>query len=417
MQQQAKTNEPLISVRNISKKYCRSLRHSLWYGVKDIANELLFYQSVNKNSLRAEEFWALQNISFDLKQGESLAVIGTNGAGKSTLLKLLYGLIKPDKGEIHINGSIGAMIELGTGLDPILTGRENIYIRAALFGINRKEVESVFEEIVDFAGLGDFIDTPIQFYSSGMISRLAFAVTAHLKSDILLVDEVLAVGDINFQRKCINHMLNYIASGGSLLLVSHTPNHIHSVCQRGILLENGQNTFSGTAVEVLDYYLEKQNSKIHANIHSPNDDLADDNSLVKIEKVEVKALTGEKIQSGEEVELTLTYYSKKELENVLWGFSIWSSDNQICITNGFNTTPVKLKIGMHTLNCVIPNLPLTSGKYLIKTMIIEKSSVQPFAVTGWQDSPHTITVHSEVTLIKNVQLALKQLVEIKVEWK
>src|SRR5882724_5600127 len=261
---QSATDAPLVSVRNLSKKYCKTLRRSLWYGVKDMMSELLVFRSRQTQVLRPDEFWALQDISFELRRGESLAIIGANGAGKSTLLKLIYGLIRPDAGEIHIRGNLGAMIELSAGFDQVLTGRENIYIRAALLGMSKEQVEPIIEAMIDFAGLRDFIDTPVQFYSTGMVSRLAYSIASHLSSDLLVVDEVLAVGDITFQRKCVNNMLQYLSRGGSLILVSHSHSQIHSLCKRGIVLENGRVVFEGSSIEALDRYVERQHAKLKA---------------------------------------------------------------------------------------------------------------------------------------------------------
>jgi lipopolysaccharide transport system ATP-binding protein len=413
----SKTDEPLISVRNVSKKFCKNLRSSLWYGVKDIAKEMLVRRSDNSVGLRPSEFWALRDVSFDLRRGESLAIIGANGAGKSTLLKLIYGLIRPDTGHIHIRGNLGAMIELGAGLDPVLTGRENIYIRAALLGLKKEQIEPLMDLIIDFAGLQDFIDTPVQFYSSGMVSRLAYAATAYLKSDVLLVDEVLAVGDIDFQRKCINNMLQYISNGGSLILVSHSPSHIHSVCRRGILLESGHITFTGTAIETLDNYFEKENKRLTTNDDASTELSLNEERPVAIESVKIEPTNGDAIQENDEVHLTVSYRSLKEIENVVWGFSIWTNDNFVCITGNYNTAQTTLKQGAGVLYCTIPRLPLTAGTYSLKVAIVENSSIQPLALWGWYNAPTQFIVQSQTDIIKNVQSMMKQLVTIDVEWK
>ena len=190
-------------------------------------------------------------MSFELRWGEPLAIIGDNGAGKITLLKLLNGLIKPDTGVIRILWRLGALIELGVGL-------ENIFLRAVLLGVSRAQVRPLLQAIVDFTGMGEAIEMRVQFYSSGMVSRLAYAVAAHLHPDVLLVNEVLAVGDFDFQRKCIQHMMGYLAAGGSLILVSHQAHHVQAVCQRSLMLEKGRVTFAGTATEALDYYFAQQ---------------------------------------------------------------------------------------------------------------------------------------------------------------
>ena len=189
-------DEVLVKVEGVSKKFCRDLKRSLWYGMKDISSELF---GIHQNGqLRKNEFWAVNDVNFELKRGECLGLIGHNGAGKSTLLKMLNGLIKPDKGTITMQGRIGALIELGAGFNPILTGRENIYNNGAVLGFSKKEIDEKFDAIVDFAEIDEFIDTPVQNYSSGMKVRLGFAVAAQMEPDVLIIDEVLAVGDIGF---------------------------------------------------------------------------------------------------------------------------------------------------------------------------------------------------------------------------
>ncbi|MGH6820931.1 MAG: ABC transporter ATP-binding protein, partial [Methylocella sp.] len=187
------TDEVLVKAEGVSKKFCCSLKRSLWYGVQDVATEVLGREG-NHAELRKNEFWAVQDVSFELKRGECLGLIGPNGAGKSTLLRMLNGLIRPDKGRITMKGRIGALIDLGLGFNPILTGRENVYINGSLLGFSKKEIDHKFDAIVDFAEIGEFIHTPVQNYSSGMKLRLGFAVCAQMEPDVLIIDEVLAVG-------------------------------------------------------------------------------------------------------------------------------------------------------------------------------------------------------------------------------
>ena len=411
------SNIPIIEVDNVSKKYAKTLRSSLWYGIKDIGSELLIRRSGPTNvSLRSDEFWSLQNVSFELMKGQSIAIIGDNGAGKSTLLKLIYGLIRPDSGRIVLRGKVGAIIELGAGLDPVLTGRENIYLKAALFGYSKNEVNSMLDQIIDFAGVGDFIDTPVQFYSSGMSSRLAFAVTTHLKPDILLVDEVLAVGDMDFQRKCINHMLNYISSGGSIILVSHNPNHIQAVCQRGILLENGVNSFEGTSIETLDRYFKNQLSKISFNKTTTNDNNLRERKSMIIEEVILEPIQGETIQSNQDCRLKVKYVTTKSFENISWGLSIWTHDNIVNISGNYDLTPRTIKAEEGELSCLIPKLPLAPGTYLLKIAIGELDSLQPLALMGWQDSPLEFKVEVEPNFLNNILYLDNQLMTINVQW-
>ncbi|HIP72872.1 MAG TPA: ABC transporter ATP-binding protein, partial [Anaerolineae bacterium] len=190
----------LVNVENVSKKFCRNLKRSLWYGVKDVGAEM-FGRGSERIELRSQEFWAVKDVSFQLKRGETLGLIGHNGAGKTTMLRMLNGLIKPDTGRITVRGRIQALIALGAGFNPVLTGRENIYVNASVLGISKAETDRRFDQIVDFSGIEEFIDTPVQSYSSGMVVRLGFSIAAHLEPDILLVDEVLAVGDLAFKTK------------------------------------------------------------------------------------------------------------------------------------------------------------------------------------------------------------------------
>jgi lipopolysaccharide transport system ATP-binding protein len=245
-------SEPLIQVESVSKKFCRSLKRSLWYGMQDISMELL--GQARKPDLRENEFWAVDDVSFELHRGECLGLIGHNGAGKSTLLKMLNGLIKPDKGQITMKGRVGALIELGTGFNPILTGRENIYNNGAVLGFTQKEINEKFDSIVEFAEIGDFLDTPVQNYSSGMRIRLGFAVAAHMEPDVLLIDEVLAVGDLRFILKSFN-LIDRLVERCSVIFVSHSMQNISRMCNRILLMEHGREKYFGRDVsEGIDQY-------------------------------------------------------------------------------------------------------------------------------------------------------------------
>jgi len=247
-------SEPLVKVENLSKKFCRGLKRSLWYGILDIASELTGRRK-SRPKLRKDEFWALKDIDFEIHKGELVGLIGANGAGKTTLLKLLSGLVKPDEGKITIRGKIQALIALGAGFNPVLTGRENIYINGAVLGFSKKEMDELLEEIMDFAEMKEFIDMPVRSYSSGMHVRLGFAVAVNLKPDILIVDEVLAVGDASFRRKARNKMMELLHSGISVLFVSHNMALISSLTSRCIYLDKGRVVSSGPSDKVTSLYL------------------------------------------------------------------------------------------------------------------------------------------------------------------
>lgn len=407
---------PAVTVRNLSKKFCTHFRTSLWYGLRDIVAEAWPAPRPQDKPLRRHEFWSLRDVSFELRRGEALAIIGDNGAGKSTLLKLLNGLIKPDAGSVRMRGQVGALIELGAGLDPVLSGRENIFVRAALLGYSRARTLPLLPAIIEFTGLGEAIEMPVQFYSSGMVSRLAYAVAAHFHPDVLLVDEVLAVGDIDFQRKCINHMLSYLASGGSLILVSHQPHHIQSVCQRGIVLEKGQLCFTGSAIEALDYYFTQQLLARPANEASGPAGLA----LSEARPVAITdvALAGPNapVQAGDTLHMSINYQSIRTIENVGWGFFIYTADGSVCITGAHQPHPFVLQVGAHTLTCRLPHLPLTAGEYQVRATIFQFEGLHPLALWGWEDAPTRLHIEAAPSVSKNIQNMVQQLITIDVEW-
>ena len=243
---------PIIEVNHISKKYRIGEKQS-YYSFRDTLTDLAkspFRKKANKS-----EFWALKDVSFKVMPGEVIGIIGRNGAGKSTLLKILSRITPPTTGEVILRGRGASLLEVGTGFHPELTGRENIYLNGAILGMKRGEINDKFNEIVEFAEISKFLDTPVKFYSSGMYMRLAFAIAAHLEPEILLVDEVLAVGDVQFQKKCLGKMSEVSKQGRTILFVSHNMIAIQNLCSKAVLLENGAITYSGTARDTVKKYL------------------------------------------------------------------------------------------------------------------------------------------------------------------
>ena len=238
-------DEVLIKDDNVSKKFCRDLKRSLWYWVQDIMSEATARKY--DHELREDEFWSVNDVSFELRRGECLGLIGPNGAGKSTLLKILNGLIKPDRGRIELRGRISALIELSAGFNPILTGRENIYGRGAVLGFTSAEIDKKLDAIIDFSELEEFIDTPVVNYSSGMKVRLGFAVASQMEPDVLLLDEVLAVGDVGFRAKCFNSIYKMMENA-AVVLVSHSMPQINRVCSDILVMNHGQPVFQGKDV-------------------------------------------------------------------------------------------------------------------------------------------------------------------------
>lgn len=239
-------NDVILDVDHVWKIYCRNLKRAMWYGIQDLGREVVGAgRDRAQQDLRTGEFFAVRDSSFQVKQGECVAMIGPNGAGKSTMLKMINGLIKPDSGSIAIRGRIGALIELGTGFNPILSGRENIYINAAVLGMKKQDVDGMFDRIVDFAELGHVIDDPIKTYSTGMRVRLGFSVAANLRPQLLLMDEVLAVGDVGFRMKCFAHLTKLVKSGISIILVTHAVGMLQRVATRSVVYGQGKIVHDG----------------------------------------------------------------------------------------------------------------------------------------------------------------------------
>lgn len=247
--------DAVIKVENVSKKYCKSLKRSMLYGVRDIIRNTLGLSS-HSNKLRKDEFWALDDVSFEVKKGETLGIIGPNGAGKTTMLKMLNGIFWPDKGKITVKGRVGALIAVGAGFHPLLTGRENIYINAAILGMTKREVDEKFNDIIEFADIGDFIDTPVKFYSSGMFVRLGFTIALYAKTDILLVDEILSVGDFRFQTKSYSAINNLKRNGVACILVSHNMDKMIEFSDRTMWINKGKIQEIGDSKTVCQNYID-----------------------------------------------------------------------------------------------------------------------------------------------------------------
>ena len=257
--------EPVISVKGVSKKYRIGLAEkksdtmlaTILRGLKSPLTNLNRIRNLSKlNDEDSSIFWALRDISFDVQEGDVLGIIGHNGAGKSTLLKILSQITEPSIGEVKIHGRVAALLEVGTGFHPELTGRENIYMNGTILGMTKKEINRKLDEIVDFSGVEKYLDTPVKFYSSGMRVRLGFAVAAHLEPEILIIDEVLSVGDADFQKKCLGKMEDVSKNGRTVLFVSHNMMALKSICKTGILLNHGKISHSGTSGDVVNHYLQ-----------------------------------------------------------------------------------------------------------------------------------------------------------------
>ena len=242
-----------VQVENVSKKFSRNLGAAMRYGMRDVLKDFAG-RPPKPEPLRPHEFWSAKDVSFTVNRGECLAMLGPNGAGKSTTLKMLNGIYLPDKGRIEMHGRVGALIELGAGFSPMLSGRENIYINGAILGLSREEIDERFDAIVEFAEIGDFLDTAVKFYSSGMYVRLGFSIAAQMRPDVLLIDEILAVGDVGFRMKCFKHLNRLVDEGTSIIIVSHSPQALIRVTDRALVFAEGSICFDGQLQEGIGVY-------------------------------------------------------------------------------------------------------------------------------------------------------------------
>ena len=376
------SDDILVKVENVSKKFCRDLKKSLWYGIKDIGSEIVGRNN-HQQELRPKEFFALQDISFELKRGEVLGLLGRNGAGKTTLLKLLNGLIKPEAGQVTMRGSVGALIALGTGFNPILTGRENIYINGSVLGLSKKEIDEKFDEIVNFADLWDFIDTPVQSYSSGMHVRLGFAVATNLAPDILMIDEILAVGDAQFRNKCYNQ-IGKMANNAAVIFVSHNMNDIARICDKCLVLSDGLIVHNGNVEEGISKYLEDS-----------DDGSVYDDSFEKVE-YPVKTVKFEwsklNIDYGETIELSIYIETDKEMKDI--GLQIPFYDNQSMVAGEWYSKryhkTINLNKGLNVLNIKLGPLYFKKGLYKIAIVLSDSMGIG-FPV--WFYKSHTLKVN------------------------
>ena len=260
---------PIIEIRRVSKMYSLGEGRGVYGNLREalmqvVTSPLRILRGDDRSGTKVENssaFWALRDVSMDVMRGDTVAIIGSNGAGKSTLLKVLSRITDPTEGEVRVRGRMASLLEVGTGFHPELTGRENIYLNGSILGMKRQEIDRKFEEITNFAGIGKFLDTPVKRYSSGMYVRLAFSIAAHLEPEILIVDEVLAVGDVAFQKKCLGKMAEACTQKRTVLFVSHNLAAVEALCNKGIVLQQGQIVFSGTAKECVQFYLQNLSSE------------------------------------------------------------------------------------------------------------------------------------------------------------
>lgn len=362
-------SDKLLSVENVSKKFCRSLKKSLWYGVKDLGNELIG-RSSNHSQLRKDEFWAVDDISLTLMRGETLGLIGHNGAGKTTILRMLNGLIKPDLGMIEVRGRMQALIALGAGFNPVLTGRENIYVNASVLGFSKAEIDRRFDEIVAFSGIEEFIDMPVRSYSSGMTVRLGFSVAAHLEPDILLVDEVLAVGDLAFRTKCQVRIQEMKNSGVAIILVSHNLHTISHVCTRAITLDRGRILYDGDTEEAIDVY----RSSLMDRNEGMEDNLRAGTGELRINEVTILDSYGtekQEFEIGDPVKIRITFEAHEPVTNPVFNIvlHVLNGHQVTGIRTDFDNLQLGVLDGPGIIDIEIPQLNLLPNIYTLDAVI------------------------------------------------
>ena len=324
----------------------------------------------NSNKTSEDIFMALQDVSFAIQKGEVVGVIGKNGAGKSTLLKLLSRITYPSGGRIETFGKVASLLEVGTGFNPELTGRENVYLNGTILGLSKKEIDIRFDEIVKFSGIEQFIETPVKRYSSGMKVRLAFAVAAHLEPDILIIDEVLAVGDAEFQRKCIGKMQEISEGGGrTVLFVSHNMAAVKTLCTRGIVLKNGEIVFDGDQVSAINFYQSQLDDSGDLD-YTDKIDEAPGNDLVKVIRFKVKPLTGEIISIASGISFELLIKNSDTGSNLDITFELRNSEDVIVFhTGNFISSNEDSQSGFYQIQSSVPANVLNAGLYFFSIIV------------------------------------------------
>ncbi len=358
--------KPAINILNISKQY--RLGQRLSGGYRDLRDVLMNWVSAPFRTFTSQQgnqptnIWALKDVSFQVQRGEVVGIIGRNGAGKSTLLKILSQIVEPTNGRAELRGRVGSLLEVGTGFHPDLTGRENVYLNGSILGMTRREVNCKFDEIVDFSGVEEFLDTPVKRYSSGMKVRLAFAVAAHLEPEIMIIDEVLAVGDLEFQRRCLGKMEAVAQSGRTVLFVSHNMAAVRALCSRGILLDAGQVQHDGTPDEAITRYNEITNQSENSISFPIQSEEADIEEFVTLDQNQIPR---SRFAFNDPFWIRLRVHLKRDVRNVHVFCLLWRTSDRVLVTSfGTRQLPTdELKVGPTTYTIGVEGCSLFPGEY------------------------------------------------------
>ena len=378
------SSNAIIKVEGLSKQYLLNkstlpksdtLYNNLWNGLKNIKN-------IAKKK-DTQEFWALNDVSFEIKQGDRVGIIGRNGAGKSTLLKVLSRITPPTRGRVEICGRLASLLEVGTGFHGDLSGRENIYLNGSILGMSKQEIDNKFDEIVDFAEVEQFLDTPVKRYSSGMYVRLAFAVAAHLEPEILIVDEVLAVGDAAFQKKCIGKMKDATNGGRTILFVSHHMASIQSLCNKAIVLKKGMVDFPISQTDLcVKHYLKDVVAQSKMQIADRNDRIGE--GAFRFKNITLKDNEGSILnaaQTGADLTIEFEFELIKDwISNLALAFTIYNDEGRemFTVANHISKAPFDKVNRGNVIQCFIKKLPLTNGSYLCNIIAYKDGIIQDY---------------------------------------
>uniref|UniRef100_UPI0040470E17 ABC transporter ATP-binding protein n=1 Tax=Algoriphagus sp. TaxID=1872435 RepID=UPI0040470E17 len=416
----------VLRVENLSKSYRlgqfdgRSL-------LSDLKNKFAGYSSrVIDGNDRTEEansniVWSLKDINFSVNQGEALGIIGRNGAGKSTLLKILSRITSPTTGEFKIRGRVASLLEVGTGFHPELSGRDNIFLNGAILGMGKKEIISNFDEIVDFAGVEKYIDTPVKRYSSGMYVRLAFAVAAHLRADILIVDEVLAVGDVEFQKKCLNKMQDVTGHGRTILFVSHNMGSIRSLCSSVLLIEKGKDTFQGDTLEGVKRYIGyNEKPKSQAAKWQPSDSEESGSEFCNILSVSCLDFSGEvknDLDISKPFKIVIEYKVLQNDYKALFSLILFDESGNELFGSINNLEPEyfgkRLEMGDYVSTCTFPGNLLNNGSYSLSLVGMSASKTDSFTL----EHILTLTMHDDGILKRGYDGNYGGVLRPNLDWK
>lgn len=402
----------MIKVEGLSKKFCRSLKRSMFYATIDIVRAM-FGVRYDKLLLRQGEFLSLDNLSFEVKRGEALGIIGQNGSGKTTLLRLISGIFPPDGGCISTRGRMGALIAIGAGFHPHMTGRQNIYLNGTIIGMSRKEIDENIAEIIAFADIGDFIDSPVYSYSSGMTVRLGFSIAIHANPDILLADEGLAVGDLGFALKCYRKISQYVERGGTIVLVSHNMQLIRNTCEDVIWMSKGKIMKIGKASEICNEYenaaveieTEKAAESERIGVHNYDDDC----HITKVEFINEAGDVIRNFTSGDSMGLRIHYETTRPIINPIFTIALTDASGNLIFESYSDHGEIESLDGKGHVEFLTAKLPIRATTYDCQLSLAESSILKKIE---WHEQPYRAPFINEHGLAFN-----QGLVAVNPKWR